>query len=269
MSQSPLASSGPWDEVAERYDDAATEVMRPFSAHALALAELSPGAHVVDVAAGPGTLAIPAAARVARVSALDFSPLMIERLVRHAEAAGLDAIDARVGDGQALPYAEDSFDAGFSLFGLMFFPDRARGFAELHRVLRPGAIAVVSSWAPLADSSLMTLLSGAFQAGIPGYPAPQPNPENLENPEVFEAELRAAGFTEVSVRAHTESFAYDSAEQLWDRLTRGSAPLQLARSRFDEETWKAQEHTMIEYLAARYEPNRPLTTTAYLGTGRK
>ena len=34
------------------------------------------------------------------------------------------------------------------MFGLMFFPDRAKGFAELFRVLRPGATAVVSSWAP-------------------------------------------------------------------------------------------------------------------------
>ncbi|MGX1811685.1 class I SAM-dependent methyltransferase [Nocardia sp. NPDC055321] len=269
MSVSPLAAAGPWDEVAEGYDDVTTEVMLPFAAHALDIANPAPGARVVDVAAGPGTLSIPAAGRVAAVRAIDFSPSMIERLRVHAAAAGHGNIEAVVGDGQALPYADAEFDAAFSLFGLMFFPDRAKGFAELARVLRPGGIAVVSSWAPGDESSLMTLLFDAFQAGIPDFPPLRRNPSSLENPEVFAAELHAAGFAEVSVQAHTAEFTYDSAEQLWHKMTYGNAPLRLTRARTPAAVWAAQERTMIEYLAEHYRPGTPLATTAWLGSGRK
>lgn len=268
MSGSPLAAAGPWDDVADGYDDVTTEVMRPFAARALEIADLASDAVVVDVAAGPGTLTVPVAGRVARVRAIDFSPLMIERLLAHVAAAGLTNVEAVVGDGQELPYEDSVFDAAFSMFGLMFFPDRPRGFAELARVLRPGGVAVVSSWAPGDESSLMSLMFEAFQAGIPGFPALGRNTFSLENPEVFDAELKAAGFELVSVVPHTAEFVYDSAEQLWDKMTRGNAPLQLMRGGTDAGTWKAQEQSMIEYLAARYTPGTPLATTAWLGSGR-
>ncbi|MEV6773477.1 methyltransferase domain-containing protein [Nocardia sp. NPDC051030] len=269
MSQNPLASTEPWDNIAAGYDDASVEIMLPFAMRALEIAALARDARIVDVAAGPGTLTLPAAEVTAEVCAIDFSPLMIDRLRANAQAAGRTNIDAEVGDGQALPYRDDAFDAGFSMFGLMFFPDRARGFAELFRVLRPGGLAVVSSWASVADSALMTLMAGAYQAGIPGYTAPSPNLVNLANPEVFESELLAAGFDEVSVQPHTVAYTHENGEQLWDRMARGSAPVHVMRSRFDEATWKAQEQTMIEYLIAHYVPGTPLSTTAYLGTGRK
>ncbi|MFE2998560.1 class I SAM-dependent methyltransferase [Nocardia sp. NPDC059246] len=268
MPENPLAAPGPWDQVAESYDDVVSDMMRPFAIRALESAELSGRSRVIDVATGPGVLALLAAPRVAEVVAVDFSEAMIRRLRRAIMQTGVGNVLTGVGDGQELRYASNTFDAAFSMFGLMFFPDRASGFAELHRVLRPGGIAVVSSWAPITDSPLMTLLFEAFQAGIPGFPAPQPNPESLENPNLFEKELLAAGFTEVVLRPHAESFSYDSAEQMWDRLTRGSAPLQATRRRTDRATWAAQEKVMIDYLREHYVPGTPLSTTAWLGTGR-
>src|SRR5690606_24130990 len=107
-----------------------------FAADALALAELNPQDTLVDVAAGPGSLALQAAGQVARVDALDFSTEMLNLLRQRTRSiANIHAIE---GDGQALPYDNEQFDAAFSLFGLMFFPDRARGFSELYRVLKPG-----------------------------------------------------------------------------------------------------------------------------------
>lgn len=265
----PLAAPDPWDFVAEGYDDLTADVMLPFSQLALDIAELKSDARVLDVAAGPGTLTIPAATRVARVEAVDFAPAMIERLRAHVQAEGLGNVEANVGDGQRLSFADNEFDAAFSMFGLMFFPDRAAGFSELFRVLKPGGVAVVSSWAPVAESSLMTLMFAAYRTGDPSIPEPQANLLSLENPEVFVSELRAAGFGEVTVQPHTISLAYDSADVLWDKYARGSAPVHLMRSRCDADTWQRREQLMIDYLNANYRPGQALSTTAWLGSGRK
>lgn len=267
MPDNPLAAPTPWDDIADGYDDVMTDLMRPFAVEALRLAAPARNTKIIDVATGPGTLALLAAPMVREVVAVDFSEAMIRRLRHAIMRAGTTNLLTGVGDGQELRYASGRFDVAFSIFGLMFFPDRARGFAELRRVLRPGGLAVVSSWAPVADSPLMTLLYEAVHAGNPEFAVPQPNPLTLENPEVFERELRAAGFTEVSVRPHTESFAYVSARQLWDKLTRGSAPMHMARSNTDPAVWKAQEQAMIDHLEAHYTPGEALSTTAWLGTG--
>lgn len=269
MSGNPLAAAEPWDLVADGYAEIAPAIMQPFSARALELAGLSKDSRIVDVAAGPGTLSLIAADQVAQVQALDFSAAMVAQLERAAQADGLRNIEARVGDGQALPYGDAQFDAGFSMFGLMFFPERAKGFAELFRVLRPGGVAVVSSWAPIAESQQMQLIFGALRAGDPDIPEPQANVLSLENPEIFHSELRAAGFTGISIQRHTASVAFDSAADLWERMARGSAPLVLMRRTVGEQAWAERAAVMLAYLEQHYKPHRPLSTTAFLGIGHK
>ncbi|MEV6136322.1 class I SAM-dependent methyltransferase [Nocardia sp. NPDC051990] len=269
MSGNPLAAAEPWDLVADGYAEFGPSIMAPFSAHALELADLSAESHVVDVAAGPGTLSLPAAERVARVSAIDLSEPMIERLAEDARTAGLTNIETQVGDGQALPFDDESFDAGFSMFGLMFFPDRAKGFAELFRVLRPGATAVVSSWAPVAESPLMRMMFGAFVAADPSISEPQPNLLNLENPEVFATEMRTAGFAGVSIQRHTSALDFADSDEMFETMVRSSAPLVLMRRTVGEQVWAERVVLMRAYLAANYRPHRPLSTTAFLGIGHK
>lgn len=72
-------------------------------------------------------------------------------------------------DGQALPFDDNIFDGAFSLAGLIFFPDRAAGFRELRRVLRPGRRAVVSSIASV-QGPLGRVLD-AIRAMLPGLPS--------------------------------------------------------------------------------------------------
>lgn len=269
MSGNPLAVVEPWDLVADGYAEFGSAIMSPFSARALELAGLSAGSQVVDVAAGPGTLSLPAAEQVAQVHAIDFSEPMLQRLAEDARAAGLTNIETSVGDGQALPFDDDRFDAGFSMFGLMFFPDRTKGFAELFRVLRPGATAVVSSWAPVAESSLMRMMFGAFAAADPSIQEPQPNFLNLENPAVFAAEMRTAGFAGVTIQRHTTALTFADSDEMWDTMVRSSAPLLLMRRAVGEPVWAERAALMRAYLAANYRPNQPLSTTAFLGIGHK
>ncbi|WP_028475979.1 class I SAM-dependent methyltransferase [Nocardia sp. CNY236] len=269
MSGNPLAVAEPWDLVAEGYAEFGSAIMQPFSARALEFASLSSGSQVVDVAAGPGTLSRLAAEQVALVEAIDFSESMIARLVEEADAAGLTNIRAQVGDGQDLPFESDRFDAGFSMFGLMFFPERAKGFAELFRVLRPGGTAVVSSWAPVADSPLMRMMFDALTAADPNFQEPQPNFLSLENPELFESEMRAAGFEAVSIQRHSIALSFADAEELWETMVRSSAPMELMRHSVGPEVWAQRAALMMRFLAEKYRPTSPLATTAYLGIGHK
>ena len=96
-----------------------------------AVSEVKP-ADVLEVGCGPGELADRIGRGLgARVVAVDQS----ERMVELASARG---VDARVGDVQELPFADESFDCAVAAWMLYHVADLHRGLAELHRVLRPG-----------------------------------------------------------------------------------------------------------------------------------
>jgi SAM-dependent methyltransferase len=97
---------------------------------------IGPGDRVLDVACGTGVLACAALDRVGlqgAVAGLDANPDMLSVARRKATR-----VEWREGKAESLPYADASFDAVASQFGLMFFDDRAAALREMMRVLRPG-----------------------------------------------------------------------------------------------------------------------------------
>jgi SAM-dependent methyltransferase len=222
---SPLATPMPWNLVSTDYAADVVPLFEPYSAHALALTHLVEGLKVLDVAAGPGTLSILAARQGAKVTAVDFAPAMIDRLRDRASSEGL-AIDARVADGQALPFADSSFDLGFSMFGLMMFADRARGLAELRRTVRDRV--AIASWKPFEPTSVIALLVSAIRETLPHLPFAE-GKAPLGTADEIRAEMSAAGFTAIEVHdaAHEERMA--SLEELWSNMQRTFPPLALLR----------------------------------------
>lgn len=269
MSGSPLTRPELWDSVASGYAEFAAAVMRPFSAIALEFASLTRESAVVDVAAGTGALTLPAAERAGRVHAVDISPGMLELLDAAADAAGLGNIDTRVADARELPFPNRSFDAAFSMFGLVFFQDRYRALGELYRVLKPGGTVVVASWAPVTQSPLMTVIHDAVRAAAPEIGEPQPDFLSLENPEVFQTELRAAGFHGVTIQRHSIVSRFDDGAELWQIMLRSSAALVLLRQAWGERLWAERSAIIRHELLRRYRPRQPLPVTAYLGIGHK
>lgn len=265
----PLSVSEPWDLVSQGYAAEMDTFMLPFTRDAIQLAQPSASARVLDIATGPGVLALELAPRVTRVDAVDFSSAMLAQLEARRAALGLQNVFAGQADGQALPFEDASFDAVFSMFGLMFFPDRSEGFAEARRVLRPGGTVVVSSWAPVDQSPLMTLMFGALRAADPTRPAPQTNLLSLENAELFARELEEAGLEEVSVTPYTHGLRVDGADTFWDSMSRASAPLVMLKHRLGPAEWERQARLARAYLAEHLPGPRELTTTAYLGFGRR
>jgi ubiquinone/menaquinone biosynthesis C-methylase UbiE len=108
---------------------------------------LKPGMKVLDVACGTGNLAIPAARSGANVTGVDIAPNLVEQARENAGSAGLN-VQFDVGDAEALPYADASFDAVITMFGAMFAPRPELVAAELRRVCRPGGFIAMANWTP-------------------------------------------------------------------------------------------------------------------------
>jgi ubiquinone/menaquinone biosynthesis C-methylase UbiE len=127
-------------------------------------ANIRPGQRVLDVACGTGALTVAAVSRVSpggAVIGLDANPEMLAVARRkHAD------IEWRDGRAEALPFADASFDAVMSQFGLMFFDDRAAALREMQRVLRPGGHMAVAVCGALERSpgyaALAALLERLF-----------------------------------------------------------------------------------------------------------
>lgn len=116
-----------------------------------AAADLQPGERVLDVACGTGVAALAAVERVGptgRVTGLDANGDMLA-VARRKSAQ----VQWREGRAEALPFADASFDAVLSQFGLMFFEDRAAALREVLRVLRPGGRLAVAVWGALESSA--------------------------------------------------------------------------------------------------------------------
>jgi ubiquinone/menaquinone biosynthesis C-methylase UbiE len=267
--QSPLASPEPWDLVRDGYVAELWDQFSAFSKDALDLADVPPGSEVLDVCTGPGTLALQAAATARRVVGVDFAARMLEELRRRAEAAGANNIEAVQADGQSLPFADASFDAAFSMFGLIFFPDRGKGFRELHRVLRPGGRAVVSSWRPFDTAPPIKAVFEVMLELMPELPFGK-NKAPLGEPEDFRAELRAAGFASVDVKLVSHAQTAASPGAFWASMSRSTAPLVLLRRRIGEERWSALSDGILSRLVTRFGPG-PLhiEPQALLGIGTR
>jgi ubiquinone/menaquinone biosynthesis C-methylase UbiE len=125
------------------------------------------GDRVLDVAAGTGNAAIPAALAGGRVVASDLTPELLE--AGRLRAAERDAdLEWQEGDAEALPFDDAAFDVVTSCLGVMFAPHHQASADELLRVCRPGGRIGLLSWTPEGFIGQM------FAAMRPFVPAPPP-----------------------------------------------------------------------------------------------
>ena len=133
--------------------------------------DLRRGIKVLDVACGTGNLAIPAAKKGAEVTGIDIAPNLIEQAIQRAAAEGVNA-DFEVGDAEALPYPDESYDVVMTMFGAMFAPRPDVTAAELVRVCRTGGTIAMANWTPDAFTGQMFRLGAKHVPPPPGMPSP-------------------------------------------------------------------------------------------------
>lgn len=131
------------------------------------------GQRVLDVAAGTGNAAIPAAMLGARVVACDLTPELLEAGRREAADRGVE-LEWREGDAEALPFADAEFDAVISCVGVMFAPRHQTAADELLRVCKPGGTIGLLNWTP--EGFLGQLFATMKPFAPPPPPGAQPPP---------------------------------------------------------------------------------------------
>ena len=151
------------------YEQMAVE-LEPVAEHMVALARIQRGERVVDLATGTGNAALLAAGTGALVTGLDTAPRLIDVARDRAVAEGVDASFV-VGDIQALPFDDGSFDVALSVFGLIFAADASRAFDEMIRVLGPAGRALFSVWVPAGPVNAMVATFGRALAAATGRQA--------------------------------------------------------------------------------------------------
>lgn len=201
--KSPFENSDHWDKAANHYQQTAHPFTAQFAEAALARIALTPQSQVLDIAAGTGALALAAARTGAQVLATDFSPGMVACVA----AAGLPNVEARVMDGQALDLPDAAFDAVFSIFGVIMFPDWRKGLAEMARVTRPGGYGVVATWQEQGAATFL-LLGQIREKLFPGRAGmTMPNAvQALSDPEDFARALVEAGYRNPQIESVTHDF---------------------------------------------------------------
>lgn len=103
---------------------------------------LPAGAEILEVAPGPGYFAVELARRGYAVTGLDISHTMVQIATEHARASGV-AVEFRHGDATRMPFDAGRFDLVVCQAAFKNFLDPVRALDEMHRVLRPGGMAVI------------------------------------------------------------------------------------------------------------------------------
>jgi SAM-dependent methyltransferase len=176
----------------------------------------------LELGAGTGyfSLNLLQAGVISDATCTDISPGMVDALARNADELGLD-VDARVADAEALPFDDASFDLVIGHAVLHHLPDLDRAWREIHRVLRPGGVAVFAGEPSRYGDRLASVPKRAASRVAPAWrrllrarPASEGHQDGgalnhqLESmvdvhaftPDQLEQPPRAAGFAGVRVR---------------------------------------------------------------------
>ncbi|MCX4524190.1 MULTISPECIES: class I SAM-dependent methyltransferase [unclassified Streptomyces] len=129
------------------YPAVATQVVAALGPALVEACGVKPGDRVLDVAAGSGNAAIPAALAGGDVIASDLTPELLDVGRREAAERGVE-LRWQEADAEALPFEDGTFDTVMSSVGVMFAPHHQATADELLRVCRPGGTIGLANWTP-------------------------------------------------------------------------------------------------------------------------
>jgi SAM-dependent methyltransferase len=150
-------------------------------------------------------------------------------------------------DALALPFGDQTFDAVACQFGAMFFPDRVAGYKEARRVLKTGGHFIFNVWDRISENDFADVVTEALAEMFPNDPPRfmARTPHGYHDVDQIRADLKAAGFTNVSVdpvdarskaaSARDVALAYCQGTPLRNEIEARDA------SRIEEATTKAAE----------------------------
>jgi SAM-dependent methyltransferase len=172
-------------------------IFEPYAPELLGRIAATAPRRVLEVGAGTGVVTRALAAgcpATTSIVATDLNQAMLD----HAASIGTARpVEWRQADVMQLPFGDDAFDAVVCQFAVMFFPDKAKAFSEIRRVLRPGGVFAFNVWDRLDENDFARAVSDAVARVFPAHPPrflPR-TPYGYYDAAVIAHDLRAGGFT--------------------------------------------------------------------------
>lgn len=238
-----------WGRVAPRWwkwRELMEAASRPVSERLVALAGISSGNRVLDVATGFGEPAVTAARKVGptgRVVASDLSAHMLGLARERAREENLTNMDCVRMDG-VQPCFLQSFHAVLCRWGLMALGQQRKALEELRKLLFPGGATAVAVWGPpeKVPSIALSMFVAREVLGMAPPRAGERGPFRLADERALAADFTAAGYTDVTVSEVTVHYAFDSVDDFTAYAKGASSPLVSLLADVDEATreeiWK-------------------------------
>ena len=252
-----------WESRAAPYADSLADLTGGAAEALLDAAEVGAGSRVLDVATGPGVVALAALRRGAEVTAVDQAAAMVQL----ARAAGLDARQARAED---LPFDDGAFDAVVAGFLLNHMARPEAGVAELARVCR-GRVALSVWGIPDANPALGLFGPVVESFGMPDVVPPGPESSLFSDEARMAALLAAAGLDDVDVTDVRWAVTVDPG-RWFDAVADGTPRTGAVLAAATAEQRRRLRERYVEMATARYGgPGDQVTlpAAAVVGCGRK
>jgi ubiquinone/menaquinone biosynthesis C-methylase UbiE len=218
---------------------------RLFVPAVVAATEIAASHRVLDVATGPGEAASVVLSQIGPsglVVGADISVGMLN--AAKTRFAGDPRFWPVVADGQALPFAEGTFDAVICQLGLMFFPDPSHGLAEFRRVLRPRRRAAVCVISTREQAPIWGVLADTLSRYLPDQRDVLHLSFALADGDRLEQLMAKAGFGEIRVKGETRETSFDSFEDYWAPIEEGAGSLPQAYLALPEPSRRAVRETV-------------------------
>jgi ubiquinone/menaquinone biosynthesis C-methylase UbiE len=203
--------------------------------------DISTHSHLLDVGCGLGGAARLIADRYNnRVTGIDLMQEYIDTGNALCEWVSLqDRVTLKQGSALAMPFPDGAFDVGIMIHVGMNIDDKAQLFAEVHRVLRPGA--------QFGIYDIMRQNDGDLAFPVPW--AAEPDTSSLATSAQYKQALREAGFS-VSKENDRSGFAIEFFHQMRKKMETNGGPPTLGLHTLMKETTADKSKNMIENLTA-------------------
>lgn len=171
---------------------------------------------VLEIASGTGRLTRHLRAKYPANVKVNATDLSDDMLTVAQEMLKDKNISFQVANAQSLPFADNTFDVVACQFGIMFLPDRAKGFAEAYRVLKPGGQFIFSTWDKAENHAFFDLV---FNQHLIPYAKDKPAasllvPFNMYDTKELKNYMSEAGFRDISIEKVTLETESPSAENI-------------------------------------------------------
>lgn len=205
--------------------------------------DLRPGSTVLDVAAGNGNATLAFARRWCDVTSTDYVEDLLARCRTRARAEGAN-VTFELADAEDLPYADETYDAVVSTFGVMFTPHQQRSAAELLRVCRSGGRIGMANW---TARGFIGQLFKTLGAHVPP-PTGTDSPARWGDREWLEATFGPAA-SELSIQIRNFQFRYRSREHFVEFFRTFYGPVHKAFAALDDEGRRELEADLYDTVA--------------------